>query len=106
MKTPKQDRSDGLKKLGELKELGEKLKTAKKTREPVEIEDRTGWAIGINYASIFIGAIFVGSFIGYGVDHYTNTKPWGLIIGMMFGFAAGTRSIVLMAKDMIEQDED
>ncbi len=93
-----QDRSE------ELHKLGKKLKAAQKARQPDVDEDRTAWAVGMNYASVFTGAVIVGGGFGFAVDHFTNTKPWGLALGIMLGFAAGTRSIVQMAKQMSEED--
>ena len=88
----------------DLQKLGEKLKSAQKARQPDIEEDTTAWAVGINYASVFTGAIIVGGAFGFAIDHFVNTKPWGLAIGIIFGFAAGTRSIVQMAKRMSEED--
>ena len=48
-----------------------------------------GWAIGIE----FVGAVLVSGFIGWLIDHYAgwHTSPWGMIILLVLGFAAGTR---------------
>jgi len=78
--------------------LGEKVKSAQKARAPDIDEEASGWAIGINYASVFTGAIIVGGAFGYGFDYLVGTIPWGLMVGIMVGFAAGTRSIVQMAQ--------
>lgn len=93
-----QDRSDAL------EQLGEKLKSAKAAHEPEIDENNSGWAVGVNYASVFTGAIIVGGAFGFAFDYFVHTKPWGLAVGIMFGFAAGTRSIVQMAKRMVEED--
>jgi ATP synthase protein I len=51
--------------------------------------ENAGWAIGIE----FVGAVLVSGFIGWLVDHYAgwHTSPWGMIILLVLGFAAGTR---------------
>ena len=36
-----------------------------------------------------LGSMIAGSAIGYGVDYFLHTSPWGLILGSLFGFAAG-----------------
>ena len=89
----------------DLQKLGEKVKSAQKARQPQIDEDTSGWAVGINYASVFTGAIIIGGAFGFTFDYFVNTKPWGLAIGIMFGFAAGTRSIVQMAQKMNEENE-
>ncbi len=92
--------------LEKLQELGDKLKSAKKAQEPDYDEgDTTDWAVGINYASVFTGAIIVGGGFGFAFDYFVHTKPWGLAVGIMFGFVAGTRSIVQMAQKMNEENE-
>lgn len=48
-----------------------------------------GWAVGIE----FVGAVLVSGFIGWAFDHWTGlgTAPWGMIVMLVLGFAAGTR---------------
>lgn len=48
-----------------------------------------GWAVGIE----FVGAVLVSGFIGWAIDHWAglNTAPWGMIVMLVLGFAAGTR---------------
>ncbi len=91
--------------LEKLQELGDKLKSAKKAQEPDIEQDTTGWAVGLNYASVFTGAVIVGGALGYGFDYFFHTKPWGLAVGINLGFAAGTRSIVQMARGYSEENE-
>ena len=100
MSTSDQDRSE------ELRILGEKLKSAKAASEPEIDENASGWAVGVNYASAFVGSVVVAGGIGYSVDYFAGTKPWGLMAGIIIGFIAGTRSIVQMAKSMSEQNSD
>lgn len=37
----------------------------------------------------FIGSLLIGAGLGYAVDHYFHVSPWGIILGSLFGFAAG-----------------
>jgi len=47
-----------------------------------------GWAVGIE----FVGTVLVSAFIGWLVDRWVGSKvPWGLIVMLLLGFAAGTR---------------
>ena len=39
----------------------------------------------------FATASAVGSLLGYGVDVWQHTSPWGLLVGLLVGTAAGTR---------------
>ena len=47
-----------------------------------------GWAVGIE----FVGAVLVSAAIGWLLDRYViqASFPWGLIVMMLLGFAAGT----------------
>ena len=64
--------------------------------------DRSGFAQAFKLSSEFIAAIFVGAAIGYGIDVYFNTTPWGMIILLMLGFAAGILN-VLRAAGMVAE---
>ncbi|MXO73894.1 F0F1 ATP synthase assembly protein I [Altererythrobacter aerius] len=48
-----------------------------------------GWAVGIE----FIGAVLVSGFIGWAIDNWAGlgTAPWGMIVFLVLGFAAGVR---------------
>lgn len=41
--------------------------------------------------SDFVAAIIVGVGLGYAFDWWQNTLPWGTVIGMMIGSAAGVK---------------
>jgi F0F1-type ATP synthase assembly protein I len=48
---------------------------------------RSGPAAGASYT--LIGAIVLFGGIGYGIDQWQDTAPWGLFIGLMFGLVVG-----------------
>ena len=48
---------------------------------------QAGPAAGASYA--MIGAITVCGAIGYGIDAWRGTSPWGLVGGLLFGIAVG-----------------
>ncbi|NNC38653.1 MAG: hypothetical protein HKO02_14440 [Hyphomonadaceae bacterium] len=92
--TSNQDEGDAL------DALGDKIKAAQTAHSPDIEQERTGWAVGIRYASDFSAAVIVGGLIGFGFDKLVNTMPWGMLVGIIFGFMAGTRNIVRTAKEM------
>ena len=100
----KQTRKSNQNQVDALEELADKVKSAQKARVPDLDEEVSGWAVGINYASVFTGAVIVGGAFGYGFDYLAATKPWGLMVGIILGFAAGTRSVVQMAQGMMSDD--
>ena len=54
-----------------------------------------GWAVGIE----FVGAVLVSGFIGWMFDRWMGSKPWGLIVMLVLGFAAGTRRAMQTSND-------
>lgn len=57
-------------------------------------------AYALRYGAEFGTSVFVGGFIGYWIDVFAGTKPWGLLIMGAFGFAAGTRAIIRAYKEL------
>ncbi|EAU43196.1 ATP synthase protein, subunit I [Fulvimarina pelagi HTCC2506] len=53
-----------------------------------------GIAEGLKLASEFAAGIIVGGGIGFVIDKYAGTSPFGLIVFLMFGFAAGIRNVL------------
>ncbi|TFF17659.1 hypothetical protein E3C22_23665 [Jiella endophytica] len=53
-----------------------------------------GIAEGLKLASEFVAGIIVGAAIGYGIDRLAGTMPFGLIVFLMIGFAAGVRNVL------------
>ena len=47
--------------------------------------------------------IMIGGSIGYGLDWAFRTKPIFLIVFILFGFAAGIRTVIGTARDMQER---
>jgi ATP synthase protein I len=56
-------------------------------------EDGTAMARGMKLVSEFVGGIVAGGLLGWLVDKLAGTQPFGLLIGLMFGFAAGLRNL-------------
>ena len=50
-------------------------------------------ARGLRIGAEFVAAILVGSAIGYVIDLGLGTAPWGLLIMLMVGFAAGILNV-------------
>jgi F0F1-type ATP synthase assembly protein I len=48
---------------------------------------RAGPAAGASYT--LIGAIILLGGIGYGIDQWQDTKPWGLFAGLLLGLIVG-----------------
>ncbi len=86
-----------------LRTLGERLSQAKESRRP-EGEtgarppaDMTGIGRGLRLSAEFVGGVVVGAMIGWLLDRWFGTSPWGLFAFLMIGFAAGIRNMLRSA---------
>lgn len=92
---------------GVTRDLASRIASAKRDRD---IEDNrasknaspemTGLARGMRIGTEFIAAILVGAGIGYLIDLGLGTSPWGLLILLMVGFAAGILNVIRVVAEM------
>lgn len=54
----------------------------------------SGMAAGLRIASEFIAGVVVGALLGYGIDTLFGTRPFGMIIFLLLGFAAGVLNVI------------
>lgn len=59
--------------------------------------DASGYAVALRLSSEFVAGIVVGAGIGWIIDRFLGTSPWGLIIFLLLGFCAGVLSIMRSA---------
>jgi ATP synthase protein I len=55
--------------------------------------DGTAMARGMKLVSEFVAGIAAGGLLGWLIDRFAGVQPFGLLIGLMFGFAAGLRNL-------------
>ncbi|KXG84568.1 AtpZ/AtpI family protein [Agrobacterium bohemicum] len=60
-------------------------------------ESRKGFALAIKLSSEFISAIIVGAMLGYLLDYFVGTSPWGMIVLLLLGFCAGVLNVLRSA---------
>lgn len=53
-----------------------------------------GFAQALKLGSEFVAGILVGAAIGYGIDRVVGTTPFGMIVFLMLGFAAGVLNVL------------
>ena len=99
-----------------LRKLGERI-GALTPKPPVE-DDTAGGRRGnpsnlaraLRLSSEFIAGILLGIFVGWLVDYFTGWSPWGLIVFLLLGFAAGTinamRSAGLISKTGFDRTDN
>ena len=44
-------------------------------------------------AALVVGAIVVAVFIGWAIDHWLGTRPWGMVVFFFLGIAAGMLNV-------------
>lgn len=96
-------------------DLGERLNSLNtklgrhRAEEEARIEaeagnNKSGLALAMRLSSEFVAGIVVGAAIGYAVDTFFGTSPWGMIIFFMLGFLAAILN-VLRASGVVAESQ-
>ena len=85
-----------------LQRLGERLDQQKGTSRHVESgssskSDPSAIARGFRLSTELVGGVAVGAFIGWALDKWLGTTPWGMIVFLLLGFAAGVINVMRAA---------
>jgi ATP synthase protein I len=56
-----------------------------------------GTAMALRLASDFVAGVVLGVALGWGFDRLFGTSPWGLVVFLLLGFAAGLLAVVRSA---------
>ena len=57
----------------------------------------SGYARGFRLSSEFVAGVVVGAGIGWLIDRWLGVSPWGLIVFLLLGFAAGVLNVMRSA---------
>ena len=92
---------------GVTRELASRIAQAKRERDlgvnrasADNSHQMTGLARGMRIGTEFIAAILVGLGLGYLIDLGLGTSPWGLLILLLVGFAAGIFNVIRVVTEM------
>jgi ATP synthase protein I len=86
-----------------LGDLGERLAAAEKATTSSSragsggTADASSLAGALRLAGEFVAGVIVGSLLGWGLDYALGTSPWGLIVFLLLGFAAGVMNVMRAA---------
>ena len=91
-------------------DLAERIARAKSAQEQLEKKQRqadasagvSAGALALRYGTEFGASVFVGIMMGLGIDHVFGTEPWGLLIMMCFGLAAGILGVIRAYKELTD----
>jgi|SRR5690606_6117638 ATP synthase protein I len=80
----------------------EKALAAKRPKVGERVEDAgagglEGFGRALRLSSEFLGGVAVGVAIGWFIDKVAGTSPWGLIVFLLLGFAAGVLNVMRSA---------
>jgi ATP synthase protein I len=85
-----------------LRRLGEEL-GRERPSEPPETDrgrpgaDAAGFARGFRLSTELVAGVLVGAAIGWALDRLAGISPWGLIVFVLLGFAAGVLNVMRAA---------
>ena len=83
-----------------LKRLGDRLKQVSLPdagSAPRQSTDMSGFARGFRLSSELVAGVAVGALLGWMLDRWLGISPWGLIVFLMLGFAAGVLNVMRAA---------
>jgi ATP synthase protein I len=86
-----------------LQRLNEGLGQRRKSGQPSESSEAdraataAGYAKGFRLSSELVAGVLVGAGLGWLIDRWFGVSPWGLIIFLLLGFAAGVLNVMRSA---------
>ncbi len=84
-----------------LQHLGDRL-AQQKVSPTVEAgsgprSDPSALARGFRLSTELVAGVLVGAFIGWALDRWLGISPWGMIVFLLLGFAAGVVNVIRAA---------
>ena len=71
--------------------------------------DPSALALGLRLSAEFVAGVLVGAALGWLMDRWLGTSPWGMIVFLLLGFAAGVlnmmRAAGMVAHNTLEPPE-
>jgi ATP synthase protein I len=91
-----------------LQRLGRRLATANRPSEngsgPRQTTDPSAIARGFRLSTELVAGVLVGAAIGWLLDRWLGISPWGLIVFLLLGFAAGVLNVMRAAGVVRERE--
>jgi ATP synthase protein I len=79
-----------------LRHLEQKSVSGQRQSEPPR-SDPSAIARGFRLSTELVAGVLVGVAIGWACDHWLGTSPWGMILFLLLGFAAGVLNVMRSA---------
>ena len=83
-----------------LRDLDARLKAIDARQRPAKDKPaEAGMSAGYQALGSLFGGILVGLGLGWVIDHYVHTTPWGMLVGCLLGLVAAIYTIVKAGQD-------
>jgi ATP synthase protein I len=66
-------------------------------RRPTTGSSSSALARGLQLSTELVAAVLVGAAIGWLIDRWLGISPWGMIVFLLLGFAAGVLNVMRAA---------
>ena len=88
--------------------LGERLERARRARESgrrapdgeADQSSREAMGLGFRIGLELVVAVFVGVAVGWAIDRWLGTRPWGLLVFLFLGIGAGMTNVYRVVKGL------
>jgi ATP synthase protein I len=88
--------------------LGERLERARRARAGerravdggTDQSSRAAMGLGFRIGLELVVAVFVGVAIGWAIDRWLGTRPWGLLVFLFLGIGAGMTNVYRVVKGL------
>lgn len=67
---------------------------------------RQGIGLAFRLGTELVAATLIGTLMGYAADYYFGTKPWGIVVGLFLGGAAGFLTVYRTAMSVQFDEEE
>ena len=67
---------------------------------------RQGMQVAFRLGTELTVATIIGGLLGYALDSFFGTKPWGMVIGILLGSAAGCLAVYRVAMTLTVEEDD
>lgn len=84
-----------------LQRLGDRLANVSRPSEnvtgPRQTADASAMARGFRLSTELVAGVVIGALIGWLLDRWLGISPWGMIVFLLIGFAAGVLNVMRAA---------
>jgi ATP synthase protein I len=92
-----------------LQRLGDRLASANRHSDDVTgsraAADTSAYARGFRMSTELVAGVLVGAGLGWLIDRWLGISPWGLIVFLLLGFAAGVLNVMRAAGVVRDQSD-